>query len=247
MNKTFAVDISNRTTSNAQSTQPTVSNNNKTPMPFINQNGSFNANWNSKSPGKNKKNQVKRGENESINNQKGDSLTVKFTKAKNEPSRQSDNRRNPLIRKLLFYLKQSQLFKFFLLLLLTIFTNSLYFNFYYLPTHLEYERYSENKQNQAKPSLPHLSWSSDWKNPNLMRIESYDHVAFPSFDNKRANELVDSQHPSSLPPSTSSNELKETNVERPLESFLNKESLNEQEKRTESRMALSLAKKMIHE
>jgi Fic family protein len=242
MSKSFAVDIPSRTTPNAQTTHLTSSNNNKTPMPFFNQNANL-----SKSPGKNKKIQAKKSENEKLNNHKGENTSGKFGSTIKEPRRNQDNFRNPHFRKLLFYLKQSQLFKFFLLLLLTIFTNSLYFNFYYLPTRLEYSEHPAHKSNQPKPSLPYLGRFLHSKNTYLMRFESYDHVAFPSFDHRSTNELVDSQHASSAQSAKASNELKETFTERPLESILNKENLNEQEKRTESRMALSLAKKMIHE
>ena len=93
---------------------------------------------------------------------------------------------------LLFLKNQTQFLTFTFIVIISVLTNSIYFNFYYLPslTHLNHQHQSVHKQKQIEkvdnsviePRLPYLSYvnQDNLKNENF---KSYDHVVFPTIVN----------------------------------------------------------------
>lgn len=109
-------------------------------------------------------------------------------------------------RSLIGYIFQSQFLTLTFFIVISILTNSLYFNFYYLPSlshnlNQQYQsasRIADSSTKTAKdrdgaaqsPSLPYLEWStySKQKQP----IKSFEHVVFPTLDDhKSRHDLIE--------------------------------------------------------
>ncbi len=104
---------------------------------------------------------------------------------------QYQNQHRTLLKKDNFFLQmfyflknQTQFLTLTLVVIISILTNSIYFNFYYLPslTHVNQQHSSLYKKNQlekVEPRLPSLSYvnQDNLKKPNF---KSYDHVVFPT-------------------------------------------------------------------
>ena len=109
----------------------------------------------------------------------------------NLQNKQQKNHQSSL-RKFLFYLNNlRQFFKFSVIIIISILVNSLYFNFYYLPS-LNHYNSIDNKNNQhesisndQKAKISYMKSSFESYNEKV-DINSYDHVAFASFDNYKS-------------------------------------------------------------
>ena len=151
------------------------------------------------------------------NKPRNSSLSSYFDE-KQEPSLANTNRRQSTaaqssnyalintFRSLIGYIFQSQFLTLTFFIIISILTNSLYFNFYYLPSlshnlNQQYQsasRIADSSTKTAKdrastaqsPSLPYLEWSTYSKQNKL--IKSFEHVVFPTLDDhKSRHDLIE--------------------------------------------------------
>jgi tetratricopeptide (TPR) repeat protein len=157
------------------------------------------------------------------------------------PNKQNNDRNQSSFRKFLSFLQSlRQFFKFSVIIVISILINSLYFNFYYLPSLNHYNSINNNNNhhesisNDQKAKLPYIKTPFESYNQKF-DVKSYDHVAFASFDNfKHSNENNDFLSRSLLDTIGITDESTK-NIEQT------------QEKRRESQMALNIALTMYKE